>query len=158
MIVLYFGIIKIGHLVKRDNPTVLKTSFFRDMDTTDPFRPQDLGFSIAFGTNDLMDPSIAYFTANAVTLSNQIDSSGKSFQSKTLRRLSIDTCGLENFNLPSSDITKYGIEDYMCVTDNDYQLQGLFYSDTYQYLEIKMWKCQNDSDGNSSTYDPNIVC
>ena len=105
---------------ERYRQTNIKTSFFKDMDTTEPYRPQDLGFSIAFGTNDILDPSIAYFTANAVTLST--DSSGKGNQTKTLRRLSIDTCGLDNFNLPSQDITKFGIEDYMCVTDNDYQL------------------------------------
>ena len=68
------------HLVSRDNPTVLKTSFFRDMDSTQPYRPQDLGFSFSFGTRDKLDPRIGYYTANVVDLSTGLDATSKSIQ------------------------------------------------------------------------------
>ena len=128
------------------------------MEKADPYRPQDLGFSIAFGADDIADPSIAYYTAKAITYTTEVDSTLKSSRTKVSRTLGIDQCGTKYFNYSSADTVKYGISDYMCLTENDYELQGDYYSDNYEYLEIKMWKCQNNSKNTASTNNASIVC
>lgn len=37
----------------------------------------------------------------------------------------------------------YGISKQNCLKKKDYELQGDFYSDTFKYLEIRLFKCRN---------------
>lgn len=61
VIVLYFAYKKIDILAHRLNPTVMSTSFSRDLDAEDPYRPQDIGFSLGFGVQGGFDSSIGYY-------------------------------------------------------------------------------------------------
>ena len=51
-------------VILRLDPTVTKNSYrLTQEDNETPFRPQDYGFDLAFGFNDVdLDPSIGYFT------------------------------------------------------------------------------------------------
>ena len=70
IILIYFAQDKLRHLITRDNPIVLKTSFFREMQSADPYRPQDQGFSFSFGLDVELDQSYGYFTAKAIEINS----------------------------------------------------------------------------------------
>lgn len=54
-------------MVNRFNPTVSKTTLIRPSSEEEPFRPQDFGFSFAFGLNNkTLDPSIGFFTVKYI--------------------------------------------------------------------------------------------
>ena len=96
-----------------------------------------------------MEPNIGFYTAKQVTLAGK---------QKTSIDLEIDLCGTSNFNFDAEDTVKYGISDYYCLTDHNYELIGDYYSDKYVFLEIKLNKCQNNSANTASLHNPSIVC
>lgn len=58
-------------------------------------------------------------------------------------------CGTEYFNYTNqTDVVTYGINEYNCLVDKNYTFAGDYYSENFEYLEIKVWKCMN-----SSTYN-----
>ena len=61
--------------------------------------------------------------------------------------MSYDICG-ENkyFNYDkTSDVKMYGLDKFYCLTEDDYSFMGNFYNAKMSYLEMKMYKCSNDS-------------
>ncbi len=57
--------------------------------------------------------------------------------------LEIGNCGAKTFNYPDVDeIKKFNIDQLHCLKSPNYTLRGDFYSDDYQYLEIKLKRCK----------------
>ena len=54
-------------LVTRDDPSVSKQSFMRDLDAEDPLLPADYGYNLAFGLAKPMDLSFGKYIVNTVT-------------------------------------------------------------------------------------------
>ncbi|CDW83128.1 UNKNOWN [Stylonychia lemnae] len=146
LILLGFSIFKSIYLFSRYNPEVSKVSLIRDMTLGEIFKPQETGFDFAFGLNKDLDPRIGHFTIRqyGVYETEQKDSSGKNIKKKTFRDLKFQKCLAENFDFPDeSEVVSKGISNYLCLTDTDYQFQGNYYSDNFEYLEIKLWKCKD---------------
>jgi hypothetical protein len=45
-------------------------------------------------------------------------------------------------------VKAFGIDKYNCIIDDDYELYGNFYRRNMSYLELKLWKCQNNTKSN----------
>ena len=60
--------------------------------------------------------------------------------------MDIVECGTQYFDYQDQEeVTKYGLNKLMCFKDDNYTLQGDFYSRDFQYLEMRVYKCQNTS-------------
>ncbi|CDW90251.1 UNKNOWN [Stylonychia lemnae] len=144
VVLLGFSIFKAYYLFSRFNPEVSKVSLLRDMSDGEIFQPQDSGFDFAFGLNSELDPRIGYFTVRQLGLyeTEEKDSSGKNIKRKTKDDIPFTKCGESNFDFPDeAEIISKGISNYNCITTSNYQFQGNFYQDKFEYLEIKLWKC-----------------
>lgn len=75
---------------------------------------------------------------------------------KTKKRLNFDKCGDKKyFNYDkTSDVKLYGLHNFYCLIDDDYSFMGHFYNTKMSYLEMKMYKCSNDSE----ELPPDVVC
>jgi hypothetical protein len=60
-VILAYALYRTIILVNLDDTKVSKKSFMRDLDEFPPFKPQDLGFEMAFGIRETLDPSIGFF-------------------------------------------------------------------------------------------------
>ena len=58
---------RLYYMANRYNPTVSKATLIKKDGFDIPFRPQDYGFTFAFGLKNTLDPSYGYFTANFIT-------------------------------------------------------------------------------------------
>ena len=47
----------------------------------------------------------------------------------------------------------YGIGNLMCITDPNYYLQGDYYSQEFDYIEVKLNKCSGNNCANKTTID-----
>ncbi|CDW73538.1 UNKNOWN [Stylonychia lemnae] len=59
-------------------------------------------------------------------------------------------------DLKNAEIIAYGINEFSCLTDHDYELQGGYFDDNYKYIELKLFKCRNLT-GNESCYSPEQI-
>lgn len=135
-------------LFTKQNSQFNAFEYIQDLNKVGVFEPQSTGFDFAFGTGSSLDPSIGYYTVYNIDYyyTNNTDSSGNKVRLKNKTLLNITTCGNTYFNYSDQEeITKYSISNYMCVKDKDYKFQGDYYSDVFQYMEVKMWKCQNST-------------
>ena len=61
--------------------------------------------------------------------------------------MTFSICGESNFGSKNVTTTlEYGINNYFCLDNKNFTLQGEFYSDVFQYIEIKLYKCWNSTD------------
>lgn len=97
---------RLNYMVNRYNPTVSKSTLIKKEDFDVPFRPQDYGFSFAFGLkNATLDPSYGYYTVNYVSqiIVNQT-------RLRTRQELSYSECGDKHFTYEDkNESDKYGI-------------------------------------------------
>lgn len=42
-------------------------------------------------------------------------------------------------------VNNYGINNYLCPKEKDYFVAGNYYADVFEYIEIKVFKCQNST-------------
>ena len=70
--------------------------------------------------------------------------------------LSFEVCGQNNnFNYKDKEAIKlYGLDQYYCLTDTNYTIQGNFYYQAMDYVEVKLYKCKNGS----SHAPPGVIC
>lgn len=144
------------YLVNRLAPGIAKTSLIRPPEEDISFRPQDTGFDFAFGLGKGLDPTIGFFS---VKFMRQTVDNGERIKNRT--DLKFERCGSEHFNyVDQAEVKKYGINNYTCVTDDNYEIFGNFYREEMTYLEIKLWKCQNaTSNPNYTTgVTPGVTC
>ncbi|CDW91852.1 UNKNOWN [Stylonychia lemnae] len=157
LIIVSFGFFKGQNLINRVNMDVTKINLMRDMSNGFHFKPWELGFDFAFGLNHNIDPSIAYFTVRQINLEfrGQYDQDGSKIKVEKFREISFDKCSTKYFNYQNvTEIVYNGITDLYCITEKDYQFKGDIYSNDFDYLEIKLWKCQNNTI-NSTIYSQN---
>lgn len=58
--------------------------------------------------------------------------------------LQFETCGEKSFNYhDQQEVKTFGIQNFNCLTESDYDIIGNFYRKNMRYLELKLWKCQN---------------
>lgn len=56
--------------------------------------------------------------------------------------MAFSECGETGFSYPDEDIVSlYGINKLICLKNQNYSLQGDYYSRDFKYLEIKLFKC-----------------
>ena len=69
--------------------------------------------------------------------------------------LEFTRCGHEEFDYPDVDeVEKFNIDQLHCLAkSSNYTLKGDFYSDDYQYLEVKLKKCSGKYCKNSTEID-----
>ena len=48
-------------------------------------------------------------------------------------------------------VERYGINNYECIGSDDWYLQGNYYTDDYNYVSIKLYKCQNFTNGTTTS-------
>eukprot|EP00347_Sterkiella_histriomuscorum_P017701 403348330 len=141
-----YGAFKAYYLFSRFNPEITKISLLRDMSLGEVIDPSSSEFDFAFGLNSELDPSIGYFTVRQLGRyeTDIKDSTGKLITNKTRVDLPIEKCGDAGFVYPNTEeIRNIGILNYNCLANKTYQLQGNFYQKKFEYLEVKLWKCQN---------------
>jgi hypothetical protein len=84
-----------------------------------------------------MDPSYGFITAKYI---KQIVESGE--RNKSRENIEFSTCGDSNFNFfDQAEVKRYGINNYTCLKNYDYEIFGNYYKDRMDYLELKLWKC-----------------
>mmetsp|Transcript_3315 Transcript_3315/g.3293 ORF Transcript_3315/g.3293 Transcript_3315/m.3293 type:complete len:167 (+) Transcript_3315:154-654(+) len=110
------------------------------------FKPQEFGFDFAFGLRNSIDPEIGFFTVNKVEYYylDDLDEKGVRIRKKLKTDIPFDLCGNEHFRFSNqTQVEIIGISNFLCITDRNYTLQGDFYSDIFNYIEIKLKKCVN---------------
>ena len=61
---------------------------------------------------------------------------------KKRKDLSIKKCGSDGFDfVDKSEVIRYGINNFTCLQNVDYEMFGNYYKNRMTYLEIKLWKC-----------------
>jgi hypothetical protein len=51
-------------------------------------------------------------------------------------------CGTANFNMnDKSEIEAFGMQEYMCIKNKSYELEGAKNTEIFKYLEVKLHKC-----------------
>eukprot|EP00347_Sterkiella_histriomuscorum_P023730 403333580 len=153
-----YGVFKAYYLFSRFNPEITKISLLRDMSLGEVFDPTSSDFDFAFGLNSDLDKSIGYFTVRQLGRyeTDIQDANGKLFTNKTINELPYGKCGDAGFVYPNTDeVRDIGILNYNCLSNKTYQIQGNFYQKKFEYLEVKLWKCQNATmKANNST----VIC
>ncbi|CDW74033.1 UNKNOWN [Stylonychia lemnae] len=117
------------------------------------FRPQNYFFDFAFQLNNkTLDPRYGHLSVNQVKyyISDEVLEDGTRKRLKKLSPLNFTFCQDDLFNYTNKqELMTLGINEYFCLKDQDYTLQGGYYDEVYEYLEIKLYKCQNKSDNDS---------
>ncbi|CDW87303.1 UNKNOWN [Stylonychia lemnae] len=161
MLLLSYGVFKAVFMFNRMNPSVQKVSLLRDMSDGLIFKPQDLGFDFAFGLSQNLEPSIGYFTVRQQVIfeTDMIDDQGKIVIEKLKRDVKFSKCQRKHLNHTNqADVVANGISNFYCIEDNTYQFSGNYYQRTFEYVEIKLWKCQNQSSPNAINNNQKVVC
>ncbi|CDW73064.1 UNKNOWN [Stylonychia lemnae] len=144
LVLLGFSIFKAYNMLNRVNPEFSRVSLIRDMTQEEIFLPQLSGFDFAFGLNEDLDPRIGHFTVKQFGLYQTAakDSEGRTIKNITKRDIPFEKCGKLNFNYPNeTEIVAKGISNFICTTTFDYQFRGNYYTDSFEYLEVKLQKC-----------------
>lgn len=79
---------------------------------------------------------------------------------KKRTELPLYPCTSKIFNANEEDLIKYRINSFLCLSEKEYEIFGNFYRSEMNYLEIKLWKCQNQT-GSASTapgVTPGVIC
>jgi hypothetical protein len=99
------------------------------------------GMNLNYGNNDLLlDPTYVTYSYKQVSQVYLNDSSGNFKRTKTT--IDTHTCGIDSFdNVDDDTITSLGIDKYYCPTYRNYTVAGNFYSNRYDYIELKFYKC-----------------
>jgi hypothetical protein len=73
-----FSLYKFYNFIERNNPSISKEQYQRDLANVPPMIPHEYGFEIAFGMSVPLDPSYGYYQANNIvnSMTNLTDSSG----------------------------------------------------------------------------------
>ncbi|CDW82837.1 UNKNOWN [Stylonychia lemnae] len=143
-----YGVFRAYYLYMKFDANISTISLIRSMNDGQIYKPQELGFDFAFGVSSELDPSIGYFTVKQIGYyeTDQFELNGKKVMNKTERNLRLDKCQDKHFNFTDQkEVALKGISKYLCAIDDDYQLQGFFYQQNFEFVEIKLWKCQNSS-------------
>ena len=152
-------------MIFRLNPKITELNLIRNLDTEPEYQPNlnsfgdgNGGFDFAFGTYTKLDPTIAYLEVNQVFayFSDTLkDDFGEPLRIKRKVPLDFKLCGNEGFNYPNVDIIeKFSINQMNCLTKlSNYTLKGDFYSDDYQYLEVKLKRCHGNNCKNITEID-----
>lgn len=149
---------RLVYFVNRWNPDITKTTLIRGAAEDLPFSPGESGFDFAFGISNDLSPDIGFFTIRHV---NQTVVDGK--RNKEKKDYVYTRCGETMFNfVDQSEVLNYKINEYMCIDDSknetDWEVQGNFYRNDMLYLELKLWKCQNSTNGNKVGVTPGVTC
>lgn len=68
---------------------------------------------------------------------------GKFDKVRTRRDIDVQECGLDKFQYSNqSEIAMYGINHMLCFKNQNYSLQGDFYSQKFKYLNLKLNRCK----------------
>ncbi len=152
-------------MIFRLNPNISELNLIRNLDTEPEYQPylnsfgdENGGFDFAFGTYTKLDPSIAYLEVNQVFayFSDTLkDDFGEPLRMKRKVPLDFKQCGNEEFDYPDVDIIdKFSINQMYCLTKAaNYTLKGDFYSNDYQYLEVKLKRCHENNCKNITEID-----
>ncbi|CDW87806.1 UNKNOWN [Stylonychia lemnae] len=149
MMLMGFGLFKGSYLYMKLDANISKISLIRTMNDGQIYKPQELGFDFAFGVSSELDPSIGHFTVKQIGHyeTDQFDINGKKVMTKIERNLRLDKCHDKHFNFTDQkEVMLKGISNYLCAIDDDYQLQGYFYQQNFEFVEIKLWKCRNSTE------------
>jgi len=66
----------------------------------------------------------------------------KGIRDKNRTDIKFSKCGETEFNfVDQSEVVRYGINNFTCLKNFDYEIFGNFYKDRMDYLELKLWKC-----------------
>ncbi|CDW90841.1 UNKNOWN [Stylonychia lemnae] len=135
-------------LINQYSPQTTKTSLIQDYSNAGIFRPQNYFFDFAFQLNNkTLDPNYGYLQVNQVIyyLSDELLEDGSRKRKKQILPLNFVFCQETLFNYTKKqELLALGINEYFCLQeDQDYRLQGGYYQEIYEYLEIKLFKCQN---------------
>lgn len=62
LVIFFYAVDNARILIRRDNPTVLRTTLFQNLNDAGEYTPQDVGFSFAFGLDLPLTPEYGNFT------------------------------------------------------------------------------------------------
>lgn len=77
-----FSVYRLIIFVNKDDPSVSKQSFMRNLDQEGPLAPNDFGFDIAFGLGTPLDRSLGFYTTNLVTFNYEYNPDGSRTRKK----------------------------------------------------------------------------
>ena len=151
MLVFGYSVFRINDLVKRKNPVISKGSFMRNLNLEGAYQPSNFGFDISFGLGKYLDPKIGYYSVNQINYFYTQEGARKKIRTP----LSFSICGDSKFGNKNLTTTfQYGINNQFCIDNNNFTLEGEFYSDNFQYIEIKLFKCINSTTSNDNHCAP----
>lgn len=143
-ILIAFLSINVLDLFKRLNPNIFQGTLMRprELESTG-YSPKNNGFDIAFGFPTDLDSTIGYISLKEIEMTYDYKTNQRS---KKSRDINFEKCGNYIFNFDNEQMKQeYGIAQLNCLTDN-YELMGSsYYSPKLQYVELKVWKCQNST-------------
>ncbi|TNV83940.1 hypothetical protein FGO68_gene12437 [Halteria grandinella] len=126
LLMIAFTIYRLIIFVNKDDPSVSKQSFLRNLDGEDPLHPNEYGFNLAFGLGVPMDRSIGYYTANLVTFNYEFKEDGTRERKKYKKSMPLDYCGNSSFQgLNASQVSMYGIPGFQCINQSSLYLCGI---------------------------------
>ncbi len=130
-----------------------------DLNIEPGFYPFNNGFDFSFGLGEPLPEKYGKYQARLVDYyyTQEEDANGKFIRKRTKTPIELIECGNENFNYrDQEEVTKYGINKFMCFKDHNYSLQGDFYSRYFKYIELRLYKCINSTSFNSCASNEEI--
>ena len=74
-------------------------------------------------------------------MNNYVATNGTRITSKPVP-LALTECATDHFDYDPEQVKLYGIGQFMCLEEPDaYSLQGNYYSQEMDFLEVKLYKC-----------------
>ena len=117
----------------------------RDLDQEPALVPADYGYNLAFGLQKALDPTYGRYVVNTVIFNYVTDAAGTKKRIKSRKPMNITLCEDKRFlGFNQTKVSMYGIPKMQCIYNEDeFQLQGDFYSEVFKYIEIRVQKCMN---------------
>ncbi len=82
-----------------------------------------MGFDMAFGLRDPIDPSYGYISAKIVDFYYENSTDGSTVRIKDRMELPLDTCNNTGFNYSDkAQVTAYGLDSMYCLSNKDFHL------------------------------------
>ena len=147
LLILSYVILQLRVMFLRNNTTNSKNSLQKELITNSEVHSIGLkninfGIDIDFnGANLLNDKS--YFTYSINQVSQVYEESKSGFETKRMKaNIQTANCNTASFyNMKQEIFETLSISDYLCPTSNNYTIAGNYYASKYDYIEIKVYRC-----------------
>ena len=145
LLFIYF-ILQLKVLYSRSDTAMSKNTIFKELkDDTEIHKIGEkgimFGMLIDYNGGDLLaDPSYVTYKLRQVS-QLYVNSSGSITPQRTKTTINTTLCGTNSFdNVNAETIERLGVDKYLCPDNLEYTIAGNYYSQRFDYIEIKFYR------------------